>query len=201
MRGPHTGLTTLVALFAIACAQEAPDAEQAAVESAPELSCSTSSSAEDLAARPSPLDSLAIDLDGAPALLCYGRPSANGRVMVGGLDPFDAPWRMGANEPTTLHLASAASVGGIELDEGSYALYAIPTAGTWTIVVNGNPDRWGVPITEEVRAADIGSFEVGVAELEEPVETLTFSFRAAEGGGDLIFSFENRSFTIPVRRR
>jgi len=198
MRGPYLGLTTLVALFALACSQdEAP----AATEAAPELSCATSSSAEDLAARPSPLDSVMFDMGGAAAKLCYGRPSANGRTMVGGLDPFDAPWRMGANEPTTLHLASAATVGGIEVDAGFYSLYAIPTAGTWTIVVNGNPERWGVPITEDVRAADIGSFEVTPAELEQHVETLTFSFEAADDGGDLVFSFETRTFTIPVRRR
>jgi len=199
MRGPHTGLAALFALFAIACAQDAPDAEQAATEPAPELRCSTGSSAEDLAARPSPLDSVMFDLAGAPAKLCYGRPSANGRIMVGDLDPFDAPWRMGANEPTTLHLASGATVGGVEVDAGSYSLYAIPTAGEWTIVVNGNPDRWGVPITDEVRAADIGSFDVTPAELEDAAETLTFSSVAAEGGVDLVFSFENRTFTIPVR--
>ena len=198
MRGPYLGLTTLVALFALACSQdEAP----AATEEAPELSCATSASAEALAERPSPLDSVMIDLGGAPAKLCYGRPSANGRTMVGGLDPFDAPWRMGSNEPTTLHLSSAATVGGIDVEAGSYSLYAIPTADVWTIVVNGNADRWGVPITDEVRAADIGSFEVTPSELEQPVETLTFSFEAADDGGDLVFSFETRTFAIPVRQR
>jgi len=201
MRGPHIGLTTLVALLAVACTPDAPDAEQAPTDTAPEILCSTGASAEDLAARPSPLDSVMIDLDGAPAMLCYGRPSANGRTMVGGLDPYDAPWRMGANEPTTLHLTSAATVGGVELDAGSYALYSIPTADTWTIVVNGNPDRWGIPITDEVRADDVGSFEVTPSELEQHVETMTFSLEAAEEGIDLIFSFENRTFAIPVRPR
>lgn len=186
------GLTTLATLVVLACSAEpAPPT--------PELFCSTTASAEDLAARPSPLDSVVMELDGTSAKLCYGRPSANGRVMVGGLDPFDAPWRMGANEPTTLHLAGAATVGGIQLEAGSYSLYAIPTEGPWTIVVNGNTARWGVPISEEVQAADIGSFEVTPSELEEPVETLTFTFEAADGGGDLVFSFESRSFAIPVR--
>lgn len=121
--------------------------------------------------------------------------------MVGGIDPFDTPWRMGANEPTTLHLGFAATVGGVDLEPGSYALFAIPTEGAWTIVVNGSPDRWGIPITDEVRAADIGSFEVTPSELEEHVETLTFSFEASDGGGDLVFTFENRTFAIPIQAR
>lgn len=202
MRGPRLGLTVLVSLSAIGCAQEAPDAETATTaEPAPELLCSTGASHEDAAARPSPLDSVLIDIGGASAKLCYGRPSARERVMVGGIDPFDTPWRMGANEPTTLHLGFAATVGGIDLEPGSYAIFAIPTEGAWTIVVNGNPDRWGIPITDEVREADIGSFEVTPSELEEHVETLTFSFEASDGGGDLVFAFENRTFAIPIRAR
>lgn len=193
-------LTALVALFALACSSDSSDASDTS-ETAPELFCNTAASAEDLAARPSPLDSVVMMLDGTSAKLCYGRPSANGRVMVGGVDPLGAPWRMGANEPTTLHLTGAATVGGIPLEAGSYSLYAIPTEGPWTIVVNGNTERWGIPITDEVRAADVGSFEVTPSELDEPVETLTFTFAPADGGGDLVFSFESRSFAIPVRVR
>ena len=42
---------------------------------------------EALAERVSPLDSVAIPLGGGQAKLCYGRPSARGRTMVGGEDP------------------------------------------------------------------------------------------------------------------
>lgn len=148
----------------------------------------------DAAERPSPPDSVEIPLGDATAKLCYGRPSVKGRVMVGGQDPFGRPWRMGANEPTTLHLPVGASIGGVEVESGSYVLYAIPTEGEWTIAVNGAIERWGIPINAEVRAADVGEFTVTPEALDEPVETLTFTWE----DGALVYAWEERTFRIPV---
>lgn len=199
----RAGAVALALLVASACSSDAP-APDAEVEASPDpeaaaaeagLFCVTGADAAALAERASPLDSLSFQLSSGPAKLCYGRPSANGRVMVGGLDPFDAPWRMGANEPTTLHVAGEAMIGDVHVTAGSYRLYAIPTeAGPWTIVVNGTPTGWGVPISDEVRAADIGTIEVTPAPMDEAVGTLTFSYEE----GALVFSFESRTLTIPI---
>jgi hypothetical protein len=125
-----------------------------------------------------------------------------GRAIIGAEHPFGTPWEMGANEPTTLHLTFPARVGTLDLDPGAYSLYAIPGAAEWTIVVNGNPDRWGVPLSAEVRAADLGSFTVVPREMEGPIDTLTFSFvSSGEGGGALIFEWERLTFSMPVVRR
>ena len=72
--------------------------------------------------RPSPLDSVRIDLGGAVATLCYGRPSARGRAVIGVQDPYGAPWRLGANEPTTIHLPFPAEIGGVPVGPGAYSL-------------------------------------------------------------------------------
>jgi hypothetical protein len=109
---------------------------------------------------------------------------------------------MGANEPTTLHLPFPARIGTVDLGPGSYSLYAIPEAGAWTIVVNANPDRWGVPIGAEVRAADIGSFPASTVTLPTPVERLTFRFDAAgPSGGALVYEWERTGLSLPVARR
>jgi len=122
--------------------------------------------------------------------------------MVGGEHPFGTPWEMGANEPTTLHLPFPARVGSVDLGPGSYSLYAIPGAGEWTIVVNGNPARWGVPLSADVRAADLGSFSVAPRQSRERVETLTFSFQPGEqGAGTLVYEWEGVRLSIPVERR
>ena len=152
--------------------------------------------------RPSPLDSVRVGLGGTDAKLCYGRPSAEGRAMIGGEHPFGAPWEMGANEPTTLHLPFPARVGSLDLSPGSYSLYAIPGASAWTVVVNGNPDRWGTPLSADVRASDLGSFPVTPRSRDPFVETLTFSFRPAdERRGDLVYEWEGITLSIPVARR
>lgn len=152
-----------------------------------------------LAERASPLDSVMIPLGDAEAKLCYGRPSARGRTMVGGQDPFGAPWRMGANEATHLHLPVAASVGDVDLEPGSYTLYAIPTEEDWTIVVNSAIERWGIPISDEVRSADVGRFTVTPTPLPEPVETLEFSWD--DVSNSLVYAWEQRTFRIPVTPR
>jgi hypothetical protein len=165
--------------------------------------CYVRGNVQDLATRLSPLDSVSIPLGDGVAKLCYGRPSKRGRVMVGGQDPFGRPWRMGANEPTTLHLPFPATVGGVSLKAGAYRLYAVPTDSTWTLVVNGNVDKksWGIPIDAKVRAGDIGHFEVTPKHLARSVETLTFTFdRTSDRSGALVYAWENRTFRIPIIR-
>ena len=155
-----------------------------------------------LAERSSPLDSVALVLGDGHAKLCFGRPSAGGVPRVGGEFPFGAPWQMGANEPTTLHLDFPARVGSVDLDPGSYSLYVIPEPGDWTVVVNANPNRWGVPIDAEVRAADIGSFALTPSPLQEYMDRLTFRFEASgPGAGSIVYSWERTGLVIPLARR
>ena len=152
--------------------------------------------------RPSPPDSVTFRLGDGEAKLCYGRPAGGGAPKVGGEFPFGAPWQMGANEPTTLHVDFSARVGSVDLEPGSYSLYVIPEAGVWMVVVNANPSRWGVPIDAEVRAADLGSFALVPSSLSDYVDRLTFRFEAKSAGeGSLIYSWERTALAIPLARR
>jgi hypothetical protein len=155
-----------------------------------------------LAERSSPLDSATLALGDGHAKLCYGSPSAGGLPKVGGEIPYGAPWQMGANEPTTLHLDFPARVGSVDLDPGSYSLYVIPEPGNWTVVINANPSRWGQPIDAEVRAADIGSFALAPAPLAEYVDRLTFRLDGSgPGEGSIVYSWERTGLVIPLVRR
>ncbi len=152
--------------------------------------------------RPSPLGAVAIEMAEGTAQLCYGRPSARERSVFGGLVPFDAAWRLGANEATALHLPFAATIGGhdgVEVEAGVYSLYVIPTEDSWTFVVNGQAERWGVPINAGVREADLGQVEVPVAATDAMVETLTAAWeRHGEGMGHLVFEWENTRVELPI---
>ena len=156
---------------------------------------------EALAERMSPLDSVTITLGGGQAKLCYGRPSARGRTMVGGEDPLGQPWRMGANEPTTLHLPFPARLGSIDLPPGKYSLYAIPEETEWTVIVNTNTNRWGIPISPDVRSSDFGSMKVTPKEPSKYVETMTFSFQGSDLSGLITFAWELATFDLPITRR
>lgn len=153
------------------------------------------------AQRPSPLGETTITLGGAEAKVCYGRPSANGRVVMGELVPFGEPWRLGANEATAVHLPFAAEVGGVELEPGSYSLYAVPGASQWEFFINRSFQRWGIPINDEVTAENVGSFDRPVASTEGPVEQLTFRWDSHGADmGHLILEWENTRVEIPIRK-
>lgn len=177
---------------------QAPAGEAAgATQDAP--ACRFTASGDELTQRASPPDSASAQLDAGTAKICYGAPSVRDREIIGGLVPYGEPWRMGANEPTTLHLTTAARVGDVQVEPGSYALYAIPGESEWTIVLNSNPERWGIPIDEEVRANDVGSFTVQPEPLESPVERMTIEMEGEEGrGARVTLEWENTRVSFPV---
>jgi len=166
------------------------------------LSCTLQGATlEQAQARVSPHRSLPFNIGPVRALLCYGAPSVRGRQVLGtDLVPYGGePWRMGADEPTTLHLAAAANVGGIALEAGSYSLYAVAGPTEWTIFINSNVTRWGIPIDASVRSTEIGSFTVTPQTLPAPVETLVYEYEPAAGGdpgGDLMLQWD--TFLIQI---
>ena len=85
----------------------------------PVPACKVQGSHEWLSQRSSPLDSATLVIAGTTAKVCYSRPSARGRVVFGGIVPYNKLWRTGANEPTVLHLPFPAEVAGIRLEAGT----------------------------------------------------------------------------------
>lgn len=150
--------------------------------------------------RASPYDSTSVSLGSGEVKLCYGSPSAQGRTLVGGeIHPFGEVWRMGANEPTTLHTSVAINFGDIALAPGSYSLYAIPGEESWEVVVNHEVNRWGIPISPEVRQHDIGSVTVPRMRPASHVESLSFEFGdPTSGAAPLIFEWEEFRIEVPI---
>ncbi len=209
MRMRSTLLSALATVFALsACGGQADQseagdemaAEEAAMAAAPETATEAgqcylrgATMEEAQTSRPSPLEMLEFSYQGGTGLLCYGAPSARGRTIMGELVPYGELWRMGANEATAIHLTGPVSIGGLALEPGSYSMYALPGEDEWEIFFNTNYQRWGIPISDEVRATEVGSVKVTPEPTEEMVETLTFRFEPTEDGtmGDLIMEWEN----------
>jgi hypothetical protein len=150
--------------------------------------------------RASPYDSASVALGDGMVKVCYGAPALRGRVMIGGeAVPFGQMWRFGANEPTTLHTSIPLSVGGVAVPAGSVALYALPGEGHWEIFVTRSTEHWGLQITPEVRAQEIGSMHVVPASLEEEVESMVFRFEdAGSRSATLVMEWQNTRLEIPV---
>jgi hypothetical protein len=153
-----------------------------------------------LEGRASPYDSVSVTLGDATVKVCYGRPSARDRTMIGGEHvPFGELWRTGANEPTTLHTTGMISLGGIHLGPGSYSIYTIPGAQEWEVFVSRSTEHWGLAIDDEVRGQEVGSVSVPRENPGEHVETLTLSFASpTNGNSELILEWEDFRIRLPV---
>jgi hypothetical protein len=191
-------------LLAVSCAPApAPAAQGEAAQAAAQSVQCTPVARMPVEGRASPYDSTLVPLGGAQAKVCYGRPSAKGRTIFGGLAPYGKLWRTGANEPTIIHLPFAARVAGMSVQPGSYSLYTIPGQEEWTVILNRSTGQWGheSQYNAQVQAQEVGRVPVRGERTDAPVET--FTIRAAPRGAraaDLVLEWENTRVRIPVER-
>lgn len=74
----------------------------------------------------------------------YGSPSAKGRQIWGNLVSYDAVWRAGANNATTISFSAPVTINNMELDSGTYAFFVIPRKNKkWTVIFNETSKQWG----------------------------------------------------------
>jgi hypothetical protein len=152
--------------------------------------------------RKSPLDSLTFSISGKPVKVCYGRPSARGRVMLGGSSiPYGKLWRTGANEPTVFFAPLPLRVAGLPVPPGVYSLYTIPGAREWEIIVNRSISQWGHEneYTDKVKAQELGRAKVKAEAVAPPVETFTIrSEPVGEKAVSVLLEWEKTRVRIPV---
>lgn len=192
---------TALSVVAAACSSDEP------------FTCRFLGTPADVAARPSPFDSVTAHTAEGSAKLCYSKPSARDRVVFGNLVQFDTLWRTGANEATVLHLTSDATVAGVPVEAGKYSIYTVPrVSGEWTLVVNASTDQWGLTqdavgadgnqfynaYTPEVRAQEVSRVAIDIDSIDF-VETLTASFDTVGGGVDLWVDWERTRVVVPIR--
>lgn len=167
------------------------------------VECTPMQPAERVAKRVSPYASTVLDVAGQRAVICYGRPSARGRTMIGGAAvPYGKLWRTGANEPTILHTPVAVEIAGIPVAPGSYSIYTVPGKDVWTVIVNRSTSQWGheSAYTAEIQAQEAGRAEVEAEPLGDHVETFTIrSAPAGKDAVDVILEWEHTRVRVPVR--
>lgn len=71
----------------------------------------------------------------------YHSPAVRGRVIWGGLVPFDNVWVTGAHRATSIEFNQEVIIGGVNVSAGKYALFTIPGKDEWTIIINKNWDQ------------------------------------------------------------
>lgn len=126
----------------------------------------------------------------------YGRPSVRDREIFGDLVPYDAVWRTGANEATTITFSNDVMIEGQPLAAGTYSLFTVPGEDEWTVIFNSVAEQWGAYDYDE----DNDVLRVTVeAEDADFSELMTFSFdEVGEMEGELVLHWDETAVPLTI---
>jgi tetratricopeptide (TPR) repeat protein len=126
----------------------------------------------------------------------YSRPNKNGREIFGGLVPYGKLWRTGANAPTKIKFSKPVTLGGKEIPTGEYALFTIPTADEWTIIVS--KDAKVQSAAEYKQENDVARLTARPEPLPFTMETFTIALNDVKGASaTLVFVWDKTR--VPVK--
>jgi hypothetical protein len=110
--------------------------------------------------------------------IVYARPAMRERQIFGGLVPYDAIWRTGANASTKITFSGPVVFGGAEVPAGTYALYSVPGRDEWQVILSGNTELWGSYGYDD--SQEVARVKATPVTLTEPVESFTLSVDAVK---------------------
>ena len=116
--------------------------------------------------RVSPHETTELTLNGKKISVTYGRPYMKGRKIIGGLVPFGQVWRTGADEATVLKTDADLMLGSLAIPKGSYAIFTLPSATGWKLIVNKVADQFGAFDYNEKQ--DLGRVDMKVGRPRSP---------------------------------
>ncbi len=76
----------------------------------------------------------------------YHSPAVRGRIVWGGLVPFDRIWVTGAHMATSVEFDRDIAIDGQRVPAGKYAFFTIPGKEEWTVILNSD---WQQHLTDE----------------------------------------------------
>lgn len=148
--------------------------------------------------QPSPSASVKQTIGLSEVTVEYSRPSANDRKVFGSLVPMGQLWRTGANGSTDITFKNDATFNGINLPAGKYALYTIPSANDWEVILYKDTEQWGAPkeLKEDMVAART---KVKAEKNGTKVETFNIAFDDLKTDkANLVISWENTMVKVPI---
>ncbi len=124
---------------------------------------------------PSPLQTIDQAFGLSNLKIEYSRPSVKGRSIFGDLVPYGKTWRTGANASTKITFGEDVKIAGMPLVAGTYAVYSIPGADSWDILIYKDL-KLGGDVAEYKAENEVLRFKVKPTTLSNKVETFTINF-------------------------
>jgi hypothetical protein len=146
--------------------------------------------------QPSPTETLKQRVGVTDIEVVYSRPSAKGRVMLGGINPYGEVWRTGANSATRISFSTPVTFQGSRVDAGTYELFTIPGKDEWTVILQKAGNQWGAYSYDQKN--DVLRVTAKPTVLADPVETFTMDIGDIRGdSASLDLSWERTG--VPVK--
>lgn len=159
--------------------------------------------------RVSPHETTGRVIDGNRVTIIYGRPYTNDpktsepRKIWGGLVPYGAIWRTGADEATLLITQQPIVLGGTAVPAGAYTLWMLPAAdGSAKLIVNKQIGQWGInprnPKQVYDESLDVVRADLKKDPLDPPVHQFTMAVEKNPAGGGLLkLMWEDAAYSAP----
>jgi hypothetical protein len=131
----------------------------------------------------------------------YNSPSKRGRVIFGGLVPYDTIWRTGANEATVFETNKNLTIQGQVLKAGKYSLWAKPGAEAWQIIFNSESGQWGIDFNGAANLDpknNVVTAEVPSVIQDKEIEKFTISVEKMDEDLLLILLWDKTVVTLPM---
>ena len=104
----------------------------------------------------------------------YGQPHLRGRQLhTKDLVPYNEPWRLGANEPTTLRTDVDLVLGDATIPRGDYVLRAVPSKTEWQLLVEKGAGPGAMGAGQNVKPEVVATIPLKASTLSAPLESFT----------------------------
>ncbi|MEO1009846.1 MAG: DUF2911 domain-containing protein [Bacteroidota bacterium] len=147
---------------------------------------------------PSPFSKLEQKVGLTDVTVTYSRPSMRGRTIFGGLVPFDELWRTGANGYTLISFGDNVTIGGKEVEAGTYSIFTKPGKQSWEVIFytdtkgGGTPQKWD-------DSKVVAKVSAPVKQLPFDVETFTITFGDLTSNSvELVFNWERSHVGVTI---
>ena len=135
----------------------------------------------------------------------YSRPKMKGRKIFGeGADyllPHGQLWRSGANAGSKLTLSTAATIGGTDVEAGTYMIYTVPGKDSWDFMLYSDLALGG-NVGGYDKANEVLRASVKPTNLSSNVETMTFNISDISEdntSANIELAWANVSVKVPIK--
>lgn len=129
--------------------------------------------------------------------ITYHSPAVRGRIVWGGLVPFDKVWVTGAHMATTIESNVDFTLDNKAIPAGKYGLFTIPGKDKWIVIINKN---WQQHLTDEYDSKeDVIRIEITPSQLPQVQERLQYEIITKSGNeGAVDVSWDKIQLQIPI---